>query len=159
AGLIRAWQPPHGEFDAVAWQLTPRFDFRHIGGLGKAAEEFARLLARCLARQREGFAAEAFARACAAGERLAGAPGDVGGAAGGVHVWTRKASSLAHPGRRSESRAMRAESLLSARRGIGNGRKRCLFQRKSRSDPRLLRRAQRSAEPRPPLDAARQEIR
>src|SRR4029077_3744853 len=96
ADLIRARQPPHGELDAVAGQLTPGFDLGHIGSLGKAAEEFARLLARRLARQREGLAAEAFARARTAGERSAGASGDIGGAGGGGSVWGRAAPHIAH---------------------------------------------------------------
>src|SRR6187401_1622115 len=54
---VRAREPPHGELDAVARQLAPGLDLGHVGGLGEAAEHLAGLLARGLARQREGVAA------------------------------------------------------------------------------------------------------
>src|SRR4051794_12548669 len=55
--LVRAWQPPHGEFDRAVRQLAPAFDRGHVGGLGEAAEHLARLFARGLPRQRKRLAA------------------------------------------------------------------------------------------------------
>src|SRR5262245_18314725 len=53
---VCARQPPHREFDAVTRQHSPGFDLSHIGRLGKAAKQLARLLARGLPWQREGLA-------------------------------------------------------------------------------------------------------
>src|SRR3989442_9291060 len=54
--LIRAGQPPHGEFDSAVRQFAPTFHRTHVGGLGVAVEEIARLGPRRLARQRKGLA-------------------------------------------------------------------------------------------------------
>src|SRR6187455_1473665 len=62
--LVRAWQPPHGELDRAVRQLAPAFDRGHVGGLGKAAEHLARLLARRLARQRKRLAPVGVAARC-----------------------------------------------------------------------------------------------
>src|SRR5665647_1180658 len=53
---VGAGQPPHGEFDVAAGQFAPAFDPAHIGLLGIAGEEIARLGPRLVARQREGLA-------------------------------------------------------------------------------------------------------
>jgi|SRR6476620_10163908 hypothetical protein len=55
---IRARKPPQGELDAFAGEFAPGFDLGHVGRFGKAAEHFARLLPRLLARQREGLASK-----------------------------------------------------------------------------------------------------
>src|SRR5215470_344518 len=77
---IRAGKATHREFDAIAGKHPPGLDLGHVGGLGKAGEQFARLGAGGLARQREGLAREG-----AAGERAGGTAGDVGGAADCTH--------------------------------------------------------------------------
>src|SRR5262245_53803689 len=83
-------QATHGELDTAVGKLAPGFDFRHVGGLGKAAEQLARLVARGLARQRERVAAKS-CRAVAASEPLCGAAGDVGRSARSVHGFNLRA--------------------------------------------------------------------
>src|ERR1700694_1711838 len=60
--LVGAGQPPHGEFDLAAGQFAPPLDPAHIGGLGIAGEEIARLGPRLVARQGEGLAQITVAR-------------------------------------------------------------------------------------------------
>src|SRR6476620_7385737 len=55
---IRAWQPANRELDAIAGQHAPALDLGLVCGFGKAAQQLARLLARCRARQRGGVAPE-----------------------------------------------------------------------------------------------------
>src|SRR6266852_1297892 len=52
--LVGAAQPSHCEFDVAIGQFAPAFDLAHIGGLGIAGEEVARLGPRLVARQGEG---------------------------------------------------------------------------------------------------------
>src|ERR1700681_596810 len=54
--LIGAAQPSHREFDVAVGQFAPAFDSAHVGGLGIAGEEVARLGPRLVARQGGGFA-------------------------------------------------------------------------------------------------------
>src|SRR6476620_1663294 len=69
--LVRAWQPPHAAFDRG-----------HVGGLGKAAEHLARLLARRLARQRKRLAPVGVAARCLQTRAAVRHPaGDIFGAA------------------------------------------------------------------------------
>src|SRR3981189_408298 len=65
--LVGARQPPHGEFDLVAWQFAPAFDPAHISGLGVAGEEIAGLGPRLVARESEGLAQIAIVRLPPAG--------------------------------------------------------------------------------------------
>src|SRR5260370_25260015 len=60
--LVGAGQPPHGEFDVAIRQFAPDFNPAHIGGLGIAGEEIARLGPRLVARQRKGLAQIAIVR-------------------------------------------------------------------------------------------------
>src|SRR6478735_4482677 len=65
--LVGAGQPAHGEFDGAIRQFAPAFDGAHIGGLGVAGEEIARLGPRLFARQGEGLAQIAIVRFAPAG--------------------------------------------------------------------------------------------
>src|SRR5262245_38740834 len=80
---IRARKPPHGELDAFAGEFAPGFDLGHVGRFGKAAEHFARLLPRLLARQREGLASKRVAWPRT--ERFRRAASDIGGTTTDTH--------------------------------------------------------------------------
>src|SRR4051812_1862581 len=77
--LVRRRQAAHGELDAAVGQFAPAFDFGHVGGLGETTENLARLVARFLARQREGLAAERVCARRAFAQRLRGPRGEIGG--------------------------------------------------------------------------------
>jgi len=72
---VRAREVPH-RVDAVTGQHSPGFDLSHIGRLGKAAKQLARLLARGLPWQREGLAPK---RASAVGRAASDIPWATGG--------------------------------------------------------------------------------
>ena len=57
---IGAWQSPDREFDAVTWEFTPGFNFRHIGSFRELQKIVARLVARLKARKRIGLAPPSF---------------------------------------------------------------------------------------------------
>src|ERR1700753_2476948 len=65
--LVRAGQPPHGEFDVAAGQFAPTFDPAHVGSLGIPGEEIARLGPGPIARQGEGFTQKPVVRFAPAG--------------------------------------------------------------------------------------------
>src|SRR4029079_12445636 len=65
--LVRAGEPLHGELDRAIGRFAPAFDRAHIGLLGIALQELARLAARHLARQRERLAQKTVIGPLAAG--------------------------------------------------------------------------------------------
>ena len=84
--LIRRRQPAHGELHHIVGQLAPVLDLGHVGRLGIAAEQVARLGARRLAREREGVAPERVGVSLSCSDTLRRPTGDVGRNAGATHA-------------------------------------------------------------------------
>jgi hypothetical protein len=77
---IRAWQPTNRELNAIAGQHAPALDLGLVGGLGKAAQQLARLLARSRPRQRVCVTPEGINATpdCPAAENAGAAAGNIG---------------------------------------------------------------------------------
>src|SRR6185437_3435130 len=114
--LVRAGQPPHGEFDLAAGQFAPDFHFAHIGGLGITGEKIPRRGPRPVARQSEGLAQIAVARLAPARHPIRHPACQIAWAHGHVAYSDTENDllNIASPGRQSESR----RGLIGAQRGV-----------------------------------------